>query len=257
MAPDTNSKPAWIELATDDPAASRRFYSQLLGWDFVVSDDPQYGGYAIARLAGGEGDVAGITAKMMPETPTAWSLYIGTDDAAALGEVVRAAGGSVVAPAFDVGDMGRMAVFADPTGALFSAWQAAGPRNFRTGDVGTMGWAELSSRDIDKAKGFYGQVFGWAAETSPMGEGQPDYTTFMSGDEGILGGIEMVPTVPAEVPSYWMVYFKVSDVDAAFTTAIELGATEVAAPSPMPGGRFAIVTDPQGAMLGLMTTDQV
>ncbi len=256
MAPDTTSRPAWVELATDDPAASRLFYGQLLDWDFDVSDDPRYGGYAMARLASGEGDVAGITAKMMPESPTAWTLYIGTDDAAALGEAVQAAGGTLLAPAFDVGDMGRMAVFADPTGAVFSAWQAAGPRSFRTGDVGAMGWAELSSRDIDKARDFYGRVFGWTAETSPMGEGQPDYTTFMAGDEGVLGGMQMMPMVPAEVPSYWMVYFNVSDVDAAFRQAIELGASEVAAPSPMPGGRFAIVADPQGAMVGLLKADQ-
>lgn len=255
MATDTKSKPAWVELATDDPAASREFYSKLLDWEFAISADPQYGGYAMARLSDGEGDVAGITAKMVPEAPTAWSLYIGTDDAAALGEAVGAAGGTVVAPAFDVGDMGKMAVFADPSGAVFSAWQAAGPRTFRTGDVGTMGWAELSSRDIDRAKDFYGRVFGWIAETSPMGEGQPDYTTFKMGDEGIVGGMEMMPMVPAEVPSYWMVYFNVPDVDAAFTKAIELGAAEVVAPSPMPGGRFAIVTDPLGAMLGLLKTD--
>jgi predicted enzyme related to lactoylglutathione lyase len=256
MATDTKSRPAWVELATDDPAAAREFYSKLLGWDVVVSDDPQYGGYAMARLADDEGDVAGITAKMMPEAPTAWSLYIGTDDAAALGDAVQAAGGTVMAPAFDVGDMGRMAVFADPTGAVISAWQAAGPRRFRTGDVGTMGWAELNSRGIDKATDFYGKVFGWTAETSPMGEGQPDYTTFKVGDEGIVGGLEMMPMVPAEVPSYWMVYFNVPDVDAAFTKAIELGATEMVAPSPMPGGRFAIVNDPQGAMFGLLKTDQ-
>ena len=256
MATDTKSKPAWVELATDDPAASREFYSELLGWDFVVSDDPQYGGYAMARLSDGAGDVAGITAKMMPEAPTAWGLYIGTDDAAALCEAVKNAGGTVLAQAFDVGDMGRMAVFADPTGAAISAWQAAGPRNFRTGDVGAMGWAELNSRDIDDAKAFYGEVFGWTAETSPMGEGQPDYTTFKMGDEGIVGGMEMMPMVPAEVPSYWMVYFNVPNVDAAFTKAIVLGANEMVAPSPMPGGRFAIVSDPQGAMFGLMKTDQ-
>ena len=135
MATDTKSKPAWVELATDDPAASREFYSRLLGWDLVVSDDPQYGGYAMARLSDGEADVAGITAKMMPEAPTAWSLYIGTDDAAALCEAVKNAGGTVLAPAFDVGDMGRMAVFADPTGAvdlgLAGSWAAPLPHRRR------------------------------------------------------------------------------------------------------------------------------
>lgn len=248
--------PAWVELATDDPAASREFYSKLLGWNVAISEDPQYGGYGMARLSDGDGDVAGITAKMMPEAPTAWSLYIETDDAAALGDAVQAAGGTVISPAFDVGDMGRMAVFADPTGAVISAWQAASMRTFRTGDVGTFGWAELSSRGIGKAIEFYDKVFGWRAETNPMGEGQPDYTQFHVGEDAVAGGMEMDPSFPAEAPSYWMVYFNVSDVDAAFTRANELGATEVVPPSPMPGGRFAIVNDPQGAMFGLLKTDQ-
>ena len=104
------ARPAWIELATDDPAAARAFYADLLGWQVDVHPDPQYGGYGMARLPAGDGDVAGIGGKMMPEAPTAWSLYIGTDDVDALSDAVTAAGGSVIAPAFDVGDMGRMAV---------------------------------------------------------------------------------------------------------------------------------------------------
>lgn len=255
MATATKAKAAWVELATDDPAAARDFYGTLLGWDITVSDDPQYGGYAMARLKDGEGDVAGITAKMMPGAPTAWNLYIETDDAAALGDAVQAAGGRVIAPAFDVGDMGRMAVFADPTGAIFSAWQAAGTRSFRTDGPGTYGWAEVNARGIEQAIDFYGTVLGWEATTEPMGEGQPDYTTFHIDGEYVAGGMEMQPMVPAEVPSYWMIYFTVADVDAAFQQAIGLGATEVVAPSPMPGGRFAIVTDPQGAMFGLLKTD--
>ncbi len=256
MVTATKTRPAWVELAADDPAAAREFYGKLLGWDISVSEDPQYGGYAMARLADGDGDVAGITAKMMPEAPTAWSLYIETDDAAALGDAVQAAGGSVIAPAFDVGDMGRMAVFADPSGAVISAWQATGMRSFRTGDAGTFGWAEVNARGIDKAIAFYRTVFGWQAETSPMGEGQPDYTTFSVDGEQIAGGMEMQASMPPEVPSYWMVYFNVADVDGAFAKATGLGATEMVAPMPMPGGRFAIVSDPQGAMFGLLKLDE-
>ena len=61
----------------------------------------------------------------------------------------------------------------------------------------------------------------------------------------------MNPMVPAEVPSYWLVYFAVDDVDASFRKAIELGAREMLGPQDFPGGRFAIVADPQGAVLGL------
>lgn len=255
MVTATATRPAWIELSTDDPAAAREFYAKLFAWNIEVSDDPQYGGYAMARLDGADGDVAGITAKMMPEAPTAWGLYLETDDAAALGDAVQAAGGAVIAPAFDVGEMGRMAVFADPTGAVISAWQAGRMRTFHSGDAGSLGWAELNARGVEKAIAFYTSVFGWSTQTSPMGEGQPDYTSFVADGEQIAGALEMPAEVPAEVPSYWMVYFNVDDVDAAFTKAVELGASEMVAPSDMPGGRFAIVNDPQGAMFGLLRLD--
>ena len=256
MVTATKTRPAWVELATDDPLAAHDFYGKLLGWKIEVSDDPQYGGYAMAHLPDGEGDVAGITAKMMPEAPTAWNIYLETDDAAALCDAVQKAGGTVIAPAFDVGDMGRMAVLADPTGAVISAWQAAAPRSFRAGDPGSFGWAELNARGLPKAIDFYEAVFGWTSETTPMGEGQPDYTTFSADGDQVAGAMEMQADIPVEVPSYWMLYFNVADVDAAFTQAVDLGASEVVAPSPMPGGHFAIVTDPQGAMFGLLKLDE-
>lgn len=245
-------RPAWVELASDDPAAARAFYAKLFGWQVEVSPDPQYGGYGMARLPEGEGDVAGIGAKMMAEAPNAWNLYIGSDDVNSLSAAVTAAGGHVIAPAFDVGDMGRMAVFADPAGAVISAWQPRERRRFRTDEPGTLGWAELNARGFDKAAAFYRAVFGWGSETSPMGEGQPDYTQFSVDGESILGGMEMMPTAPAEMPSYWMPYFNVADVDDAFQRAVGLGASEMVAPSDMPGGRFAILRDPQGAVFGVL-----
>jgi predicted enzyme related to lactoylglutathione lyase len=65
----------------------------------------------------------------------------------------------------------------------------------------------------------------------------------------------MSPTVPPEVPSYWQIYFQVDDVDAAHRTAVDLGATEMVPPSDFPGGRFSIVSDPQGASFGLLRMD--
>ena len=64
--------------------------------------------------------------------------------------------------------------------------------------------------------------------------------------------------VPAEVPSYWLVYFDVDDVDKAFKRAIELGATATVPPQDAMNVRFAIVTDPQGASFGIVknTTPQ-
>jgi hypothetical protein len=240
--------PVWVDLASSDAAASRAFYARLFGWTIEVNPDPQYGGYAIARLDGR--DVAGIGPTQAPGLPTAWSLYIGTGDADELAAKVEAAGGTVVMPAFAVGDQGRMAVFQDPTGAFVSAWEPAAMVGFTSGGPGRFRWAELSARGMDRAVAFYGAAFGWTASAYPMPEGPP-YIRFRLGDVEVAGGMEMSPMVPAEVPSYWMVYFAVADIAAAFRTAIEAGAREMMPPSPFPGGQFAILADPQGAVFGL------
>ncbi len=243
------SKPAWVDLSTPDPAAARDFYARLLGWDMAINEDPQYGGYAMARI--GDEDVAGIGPSQQPGMPAVWNLYIGSEDAASLAGRIEAAGGKVVAPAFDVGDVGRMAVFQDPAGAFISAWQPNTMAGFRSTGTGRYGWAELSARGIDRAIPFYERVFGWTHRTSPMGDAG-DYTEFLLDGESIAGGTEMNPMVPAEVPSYWLVYFNVDDVDASYARALDAGAREMLSPQDFPGGRFAIVSDPQGAAFGLL-----
>ena len=245
------NKPAWVDLATSDAPAAREFYSKVFGWKIDVDPDPQYGGYGMANV--GDKRVAGIAPKMSPDAPTAWSIYIGTDDADDLAKKVQAAGGKVIAPPFDVGDQGRMAVFQDPTGAIISAWQPrAMNASLATGEVNTFGWAELSSRGVDKAIPFYQKVFGWTPKANDMGPDAPPYTEFQLGGESIAGGQEMQAMVPAEMPSYWLVYFAVGDVDKSFKTATQAGAKELVAPMDFPGGRFAIVSDPQGAAFGLL-----
>jgi uncharacterized protein len=244
-------KPAWIDLSTSDPAGAREFYAKVFGWQIEVNPDPQYGGYGMAKIGGK--DVAGMGPKMDPNAPTAWSLYIGTDDIGALSQKVEAAGGKIIAPAFDVGPQGKMAVFQDPSGAFISAWEPALMAGFSHSGANGFSWGELSSRWLDKALPFYEKVFGWTDKASPMGEGMGDYHEFQLRGTSVCGGMEMMPMVPAEVPSYWLVYFGVPDVDASFKKALDAGASELVSPSDFPGGRYAIVTDPQGAAFGLMS----
>ncbi len=246
----TTSKPVWVDLSSSDPEGSGTFYSTLFGWSCEVSTDPQYSGYSVAKIDGK--DVAGIGPQQSPEAPTAWAVYIGTDDAEDLGSKVQAAGGTVVVPAFDVGDQGRMVVFQDPSGAFISAWQATTMGGFQTDAENAFSWAELNARGLEKALPFYEQVFGWTTRTGPMGDGSPPYVEFQLDGESVAGAIEMNPMVPAEVPSYWMVYFGVNDVDAACRKATEAGAHEMVPPVDFPGGRFAILSDPQGATFGLL-----
>jgi predicted enzyme related to lactoylglutathione lyase len=248
------NKPAWVDLSSSDAAASREFYSRLFGWKVEVSQDPQYGGYGIAKVGGK--DVAGIGPKMSPEAPTAWSVYIGSDDIQDLAKKVEAASGKVIAPPFDVGDQGRMAVFQDPAGAFISAWQPKAMGGFQSGAANTFGWAELNARGFEKAIPFYKKVFGWTDKKTEMGGGAPPYTEFQLEGKSITGGMEMNPMVPAEVPSHWMVYFNVDDVDRSCKKATEAGGQEMMGPQDIPGGRFAILRDPQGAAFGILKMQQ-
>ena len=244
------NRPAWVDLSSSDPEGSRNFYSQLLGWDIQVDPDPQYGGYAMATDAGV--GVAGIGPKQDPNAPTAWNLYIGTDDAEWLAQRVTENGGKVVAAPFDVGDQGKMAVFQDPSGGFFSTWQASGMRGFVSHQPGAFDWGEVNARGIENLLPFYEKVFGWQVKTSDPTPGQPPYHEFTLEGESILGAWEMNPMVPANVPTYWQIYFNVGDVDGAAERAKALGATELVASQDIPGGRFAILMDPQGASFGLL-----
>ncbi len=242
------NKPAWIDLGAKDAGVAREFYSKLFGWDVHVSPDPQYGGYARALLDGK--DVAGIGPTMSPDQPTFWAVYVGTDDIDALSQKVQSAGGAVLMPAFDVGDQGRMAVFADTGGAAISAWQPTNMGGFETQGTNAFAWAELNARNVGESLAFYRDVFGWDPHTSDSPE--MPYTEFHVDGRSIAGATEMSSLAPASMPNYWLVYFGVDDVDAATTKAVEAGGQQILAPLDFPGGRMSMAVDPQGAIFGLM-----
>ena len=115
-------------------------------------------------------------------------------------------------------------MFQDPAGAFISAWQGTRMGGFQTNSPNSFAWAELNARGVDKALPFYTKVFGWTVKKSPMGDGQPEYNEFQIDGDSVAGAWEMNAMVPAEVPSFWQVYFGVDDVDAAHRKALELGA---------------------------------
>src|SRR5712691_6090018 len=178
-------KPGWVDLSTSDADAARDFYAKLFGWKVEVNPEPQYGGYALAKIGGKA--VAGIGPKQMPEGPTAWMVDVGTADAADSAKKAEAAGGKVIAPPFAVGDQGSMAVIQDPSGAVFGLWESKNMTGTQVeGKPNTFGWSELNARGVEKAVPFYKKVFGWGEKKSEMSEGQP-YTEFLAGDESIAG----------------------------------------------------------------------
>jgi uncharacterized protein len=232
-------EPIWVDLSTPDPAASAQFYGALLGW---TATEPQadHGGYATFQRAGRP--VAGLVPHMTPEQPTTWTVYLASDDADKTAALVEQAGGSTLVPPMTVDDLGRMAVHADPSGAVFGVWQAG--RHVGTelvDEEGTTAWVELTTADPPTVTPFYGAVFGWDANVSDS------YVEFTLGGSSVAGC-----TDPSQGTSGWLPYFSVADPAAAAEQAVALGGTVVLQLTQFDGGSCTIVADPQGAVVGLL-----
>jgi hypothetical protein len=244
--------PSWVELSSSDPDAAATFYREVMGWQ-ATEPGPveETGGYRMFQQDGK--NVGGLMGHMQEGQPTAWSTYMSVADADDTASKVKAAGGSVVVEPMDVMDLGRMAFFADPTGAVFGVWQ---PRSFNGADLvnepGSLCWNEVLTRDSEADKQFYPAVFGWDAGR-PSFEGAPEtYVVWELGGKPVGGMMQMNDAFPADVPPHWSVCFAVSDCDATTDKARELGATVTFEPMDMAIGRFSGLIDPQGAPFTLM-----
>jgi uncharacterized protein len=113
--------PSWVDLSSSDADASASFYEEVLGWSATEPGPAEEtGGYRMFMQ--GDKTVAGLMPHMQEGQPTAWSTYISVTDADETAQKVKDAGGSVIVEPMDVMDIGRMAFFSDPTGAVFGVW---------------------------------------------------------------------------------------------------------------------------------------
>jgi predicted enzyme related to lactoylglutathione lyase len=240
--------PSWADLGTTDQAATAAFYTGLFGWE-ATEPNPEAGGYQLVTYKGKQ--VVGLGPSQ--GGPAFWTTYVNVDDVDDIAERVVKAGGSTMVPPMDVLTAGRMALFTDPTGAVFGAWQAGDHKGAQiVNETNTMCWNELASRDLPAATSFYSDVFGWTMKVDSEGD-FAGYTQFQVGDRVVGGMMPMPDMVPAEVPSHWMVYFTVDDVDATVATATKLGGALVNGPIDMPSlGRFAIVSGPSGEVFSVI-----
>ena len=248
----------WHQLNTSDPDAAKRFYTDLLGWDYKDND---MGGGMIYTEIGvyGEhfGGLVALAALGVPDgTPAHWVPYISSDDVDAGAEQVKTLGGSVVFGPDDIPNTGRFALVADPQGAVFHlfkpsmAGEAPPPSRPKPGQVA---WNELLTSDPDGALAFYGALFGWTSKAMPMGEGNEPYHLLALGETQIGGMMRRPDQMPV---SAWGVYFEVADIDASYAKAQTLGAMAATEIMAVPGtGRLAALADPQGAMFSIIQQD--
>lgn len=260
--------PCWVDTSQPDPEAAVAFYGELFGWEFEdVMPPGSEGRYFIARIRGGE--VAGIRSVPEPAPPAAmWNTYVCVESVDETASKVRTSGGSVAMEPSDVGDAGRMAVFTDPDGAVFCVWQAKERIGARiVNEHGSVNFNDLSSRDADGAKSFYGSVFGW--QTLELDGGfemwtlpgygdhlerdNPDLRKHMAemgapkGFEDVVASLVPIPNNEPNVAPHWGVTFAVDDADAIADKTTQLGGKVLVPPFDAPWVRMTVISDPQGA----------
>ena len=243
----------WVELATLDTAAAKRFYTDLFGWSY--EDHPMGEGDTYTIFTYRDRQTAAVY-KMRPEqqaqgVPPNWLLYVSVANADETTQQAGAFGATVLGPPFDVFDMGRMSVLEDPTGAVFALWQAKSHHGVGiANEPGGFCWGELMTKDTAKDKTFYSQLFGWRTEAMPMSEF--DYTIFKNGEVSV-GGMMPIPRGHEFIPSHWLPYFAVTDCDGTVAKAKAAGSTIHVPPSDIPNiGRFSTMADPQGAAFAIL-----
>ena len=241
---------AWVDLASDDMEATKAFYAGIFGWTPHVTPDPQYGGYTMFKKDGKE--VAAAAPKMSPEQPEQWATYVSVEDARATAAKAAAAGGRVLMEPMEIPKSGTMAVLLDPTGAAICLWQPGERKGAELlGAPGSVGWNELSTRDVPAATRFYQAVFGW--EPHVTGKGADAYTEFKIGGRHIAGMINMDDKgVPEHLPPHWLPYFTVADCRVTAARAEELGGKVMKEPTKIAEGTFAVITDPRGAAFAII-----
>ncbi|MET9799662.1 VOC family protein [Streptomyces sp. NPDC006368] len=256
MAVQPEGVPCWADAMFTDLDGAKRFYGDLLGWTFGESKS-EYGNYTEAYA---DGKAVAAVVPPMPGQPeeearSAWCLYFASPDAEATMRKIRDNGGDVLLEPMQVSDFGTMALARDPGGVVFGVWQSGTHEGFQAQGVpGAYCWAEIFTREPEKSDAFFPAVFPYRAKQMQAPDEAPDmdFRVFDVGDATVLGRMRMTDDFPPDVPPYIKVYFAVEDCDATVAKATERGGQPLFGPMDSPFGRFATLSDPQGATFSVI-----
>ncbi|MBK3577185.1 VOC family protein [Streptomyces sp. MBT65] len=255
MAVQPEGTPCWADAMFSDVEGAKSFYGDVLGWTFGDASS-EYGNYTQAYV---DGKAVAAVVPPMPgqEGQSQWCLYLASPDATATAAKIRENGGQVLMEPMQVGDFGTMCLASEPSGAVFGVWQGGTHEGFEAAGVsGAYAWAEVFTREPAKADGFFPAVFPYSARQ--VDDTTFDFRVYNLGENTVLGRMQMGDEFPPEVPSYVNVYFSVDNCDDAVAKATKLGGILRFGPMDSPFGRFAALSDPQGASFSVidMTTTQ-
>lgn len=239
----------WVDLATTNAEAAKRFYTELFGW--TANDVPagEAGFYTMLQKDDKHvGGLYGMSGQMRQQgVPPHWQSYVSVSSADDIARKVEEMGGTVLKQPSDVMDFGRRALVQDPMGAALALWepvQHAGAELI--GEPGALCWNELYATDLEVGSKFYTGLFGWTVNKTTGAIGQ-EYVEFHNRGQPVAGMLQ-IREEWGEVPPNWAVYFAVEDCDATLAKIKNLGGKVEVEPMEVKDvGKFAVVQDPQGA----------
>lgn len=249
---------SWVELSTTDVDAAKGFYAALFGWEAEDNEIPETGGvYSMQQVDGSP--AAAIMAQPDEQrqagVPPNWFSYVTVASADESARKAEELGGQVHAGPFDVATAGRMAVIADPAGAMFGIWQAGDSIGAEVVNVpGALTWNDIATTDPEGAQAFYSGLFGWGFDKIDTGPDGPDYWTIThdAASNGRNGGLRrQVEQEVGHVPPHIAPYFGTAAIDESVAEVLEHGGSNLIPVTQVPAGRFAAVADPQGAAFAL------
>jgi uncharacterized protein len=265
--------PFWVDTWQPDATAAADFYARLMGWEpkqtTTEGAGPQYvmcrlRGRDVAAIgsAGAAAVGGGAGAPPVPApagASAAWTTYIRVDSVDDAVATARDAGGAVIAPPFDSLEGGRIALLADPAGAVFGVWAPGNHGGAQlVNEAGAWAMSVLLCDEPDAVKPFYAALFGWTGDPFPFGDAEG--TLFRR--DGYVGGEPNQP-VPRDVvavlapafgrPAGWVAGFWVDSADDTAARAPELGGTVLAGPFDSGISRDAVIADPAGAVFSVTT----
>lgn len=242
----------WLDLATTNPSAARRFYTQLFGWQAENSPMPGDAPGVYTTLYKRGAMVGGMyehnPAMKAIGIPSHWESYIAVDDVDAAAGKAEQLGGKIKAPSFEIPGVGRMVALEDPSGAGFNLYKPAGDSILQlVKEPGAYGWSELYTSDPGAAVEFYGGLLGWRVKQTTSADGHPYYELSPVDGRAVAGMMKIRPEWGPIAPN-WSVYFQVADLDASVAKVRSLGgALDMPAMKAEGVGRFAMVSDPADA----------
>lgn len=257
MVEFTEGAPCWVDAMFADVEAAKTFYGDVLGWTFGEASS-EYGNYTQAYS---DGKAVAAVVPPMPgaDAPSQWCLYLASPDVAATAGKVTSNGGEVLMGPMQVGSFGSMLIAKEPSGAVFGVWQPGDHKGFeKMGEPGSYAWAEVFTREPGKADAFLPKVFPYSSQQMDAGDDPEaagmDFKVFSVGgpENPVLGRMKMGDEFPPEIPSYIQVYFGVPNCDEAIEKAKKHGGKLHFGPMDSPFGRFAALTDQQGAAFAVI-----